>query len=276
MRRGPIVALALAPLLSAGGAAALELDPEAILHRAEQVRSPAIDYAVDFRLDVVDPTSAWKERSARYTMIAHGKDHSLVLMRDPEFHPGTLLISDGLYWLLLPRTSKPLQLTARHVLDGDISNGDLARGNLAAHYKPRLDGEEEVDGEPCYRLDLVRKSSLGTYPRIRAFITRNGTRPKAFEYYGMSGALLKIARYEDYREGPIGLRSMRIEVESRVRPAERSTLTFHDLRPIDASAFSFTHEALPAFRDAALAVFEAEGRQARAERIAEVLRGRSP
>jgi hypothetical protein len=95
-----------------------------------------------------------------------------------------------------------------------------------------------------------------------------------FEYYGLTGALLKSARYEDYRAGPIGLRSMRIEVESAVRPAERSTLTFHDLRTIDSSTFTFTPEALLALRDAALAVHESEGVQASPEQLAERLRGR--
>ncbi|MDX1389437.1 MAG: hypothetical protein R3344_09630, partial [Acidobacteriota bacterium] len=86
-----------------------------ILRRAEQIRSPQEDYAVDFELFVVDPDSSWKERTARYTMIAHGKDYSLVVMHEPEqFYPGTLLIAKGLYWLLLPRSSKPFQLAPRH------------------------------------------------------------------------------------------------------------------------------------------------------------------
>jgi hypothetical protein len=160
------------------------------------------------------------------------------------------------------------------VLDGDVSNGDLARGNLLAYYDARLDGEEDVDGEACWRLELERKHALGTYPRIRVWIAKEGSRPKRFEYYGLTGALLKSARYEDYREGPIGLRSMRIEVASAVRPAERSTLTFHELRKIDASAFTFTPEGLPALRDAALAVYESESAQASAEQLAQRLRGR--
>ena len=65
--------------------------------RPRAVRSPSLDYVVDFRIDVVDPTSSWKERTAAYSMIASGKDLSFVLMREPEqFYPGLLLIAEGL------------------------------------------------------------------------------------------------------------------------------------------------------------------------------------
>ncbi len=46
-----------------------------ILRRAEEVRSPEIDYTVEFVLKATDPASSWKERTASYMMIAHGKDY---------------------------------------------------------------------------------------------------------------------------------------------------------------------------------------------------------
>ena len=210
--------------------------PRQILARAEAVRSPEIDYAVDFKLHVVYPNSTWKQRSASYTMIAHGRDYSLVLMRKPEsFYPGTLLIAQGRYWLLLPRSNKPVQLAPRQVLNGDISNGDLARGNLLAFYEPRLEREDTLDGEDCWLLELTRTTSMGMYPRIRCWISKNGFRPWRFEYYGQTGALLKIAHYRDYQKTALGVRSMRIDVEDQRRPGERTTLTFSDLRRFDVT-----------------------------------------
>jgi hypothetical protein len=242
------------------------IDAETILRRAETVRSPDLDYAVDFRLEVIDPDSLWKQRTAAYTLIAHGKDHSLVVMREPlQFYPGTLLIDDGLYWLLLPRSTRPFQLSPRHVLDGDIANGDLARGNLLSHYAPSLEGEETVRDLPCYRLRLARRSERAMYPEIRVWITKDGLRPHRFDYYGETGALLKTAYYRDYTEGPLGVRAMRVEVENRARPGERSVLIFSDLRPFDAAGWDFSREALPAVRDAFLAGHAAAGRQVRPE-----------
>lgn len=264
-----LLAAAAALGLSMPAALGAVVDPRRIFEAAEAVRSPDLNFAVDLTIHTSDPNSAWKERTGRYTMIARGKDYSLILIRDPrQFYPGTLLIMRGLYWMLLPRSEKPLQLSEQQVLDGDVSYGDLARGNLSRAFEPTLDGEETVRGDACFRLELKRTSYEASYPRIRCWVTQRKTRPRKFEYYGKTGALLKTVYYEDYRKGPLGVRAMRIEVETAARPHEATTLTFSDIRPLDASRLSFDVPGLIAFRNAALHVLEASGRQARPEELA--------
>ena len=91
-----------------------------------------------------------------------------------------------------------------------------------------------------------------------------------------TGALLKTAHYEDYRDGALGLRAMRIVVRNHVRPGEMTTMTFSDLRELDVSAFPFDPETLPLFRDAAQAFLEAEGVQVRAEDLPGLLGAGGP
>ncbi len=278
--RLPIVARAsialLGSLLMTSGVPARADAPDAgeIMRRSERVRSPDLDYAVDFTLVVSNPKTIWKERRARYTMIAHRKDHTLVLMREPkQFYSGTLLIMRNLYWLLFPRSDKPIQLSARNILNGDIANGDLARGDLLTHYEARLDGQEKVDGRRCWRLELQRTSNIAHYPRIRAWIDKRKERPVKFEYYGQTGSLLRTVHYGDYRDGAIGVRAMRIEVENQSRPGEGTVMEFSDLRLIDAGAFPYTTEGMLHFRDAAKAFQAAEGRQATPEDLLIMLNG---
>lgn len=257
---------------AAGGAAAAPPDAESILERAEAFRSPELDYAVEMTLRSVWPGSSWGEREAAYTLIASGKDQSFVLMRKPEqFYPGLLLIDRGVYWLLLPRSERAFQMSPRHVLNGDVSNADLARGNLLVSYAPTLDGEETVRGEPCFRLELVRRHAGALYPRIVAWITKDGSRPRKFRYHGQTGEPLKSAYYEDWRKGPLGLRSMRIEIESHVREGETTTLIFSDLRPIDTSRFEFTTAGQAALRNAARRHRDLHGGQARPEELWQLL-----
>jgi hypothetical protein len=199
------------------------------------------------------------------------------MMREPKaFYSGTLLIARGLYWLLLPRSQKPIQLAPRQILNGDISNGDLARGNLTKYYDVRLDGEEIVREEPCWRLELTRVETLAMYKRIRVWITKKHYRPWKFEYYGETDTLLKVAYPEDYRETPLGVRSMRIVVEDSVRPGEQTVLTFSNLRALDASGLDFSPEGMPAFRDAAQAKLKADGVPAETEDLMTVLVGDKP
>lgn len=239
-----------------------------ILRRAEEIRSPESDYVVEFTLQAINPTSVWKERKSRYTMIAHGKDYSLVMMREPaQFYPGTLLIMRGLYWFLLPKAERPLQLSAQNVLDGDISNGDLARGNLVRNYTARLDGEEKVGGDRCWRLELALTGYEANYPRIRCWVEKENFRPRKFEYYGKTGALLKTALYQDYGKTKLGVRPARIEVTSPGRPDETTTLHFSDVRPLELSRVSFTTGGLVAFRDAAKSLRGADGAQSSVEDV---------
>ena len=114
------------------------------------------------------------------------------------------------------------------------------------------------------------------YPRIRAWIRKKDFRPWRFEYFGETGTLVKVAHYRDYRETPLGVRSMRIEVENRQRRGESTTMTFSDLRRLDTSSLVFRRDAMIEFRDAALAKRETDGVQARPEDLIEMLEGPRP
>ena len=84
--------------------------------------------------------------------------------------------------------------------------------------------------------------------------------------------MLKVARYEDNRGGPIGIRAMPDDPVAK----QRMTMTFTDLRRFDASALEFTREELPALRDAELAKLETDGVQARPEHILAAARAGQP
>ena len=252
-----VLLLFAASALSASAAApraARSREPGAveILERAEEVRSPDIDYAGQFTLGVLDPHRPGVERKAAYTLIAHGKDCTLALMRSPpELYGAALLIAQGAYWFLLPRGARALQLSGPQVLTGDASVGDLARANLSGSYEPRLDGNDRLEGEPCWRLELTRTRPGASYPRVRLWVARNGFLPKKAEYYGMTGSLLRVARFMEFREGPIGLRPMKIEFEDATGAGGKTTMLFTDLRRIDASQISFTREGMERLREAA-------------------------
>ncbi len=247
-------------------------DPVEILRRAEELRSPRVDFAVDFTITSRSPGSTVDRRESAYTMIAQGSVRSLILTLEPRrLYGSMLLIAEGSYWLLLPRALRPLQLSARHVIGGDVAYGDLARASLTRLYRPRLDGEETVGEDACWRLELSPADELAAYPRIRAWIRQQGFQPQKLEYFGQTGALLRTATFHDYRSGELGRRAMRIEVESASGPGERTTLAFSDLRPLDASGLELEPTSLVIFRDAALAVREAEQRKARAEDLVAAL-----
>ena len=233
---------------------------EQILRRAEEVRNPNLDYAVDFTIHGVSRGEIVKERDASYSMVARGKDRTVILMRSPEDLYGALvLMSEDRYWMLLPKASKPWELSGAQMMNGDVATGDLARSNLMRGYAVSLSGEGLLDGEDCFRLELLAESGAARYPRIVYWVAKKGFRPKRLDHYGRTGALGKTVAYGDFRKGALGLRSMRLELESFDEWKEASTLVFSNLRKLDMPPASFTAEGLIPFRDAALSAQDAAG-----------------
>ena len=231
-----------------------------ILRKAEAVRNPDLDYAVDFTIHGVAHGETPSERDASYSMIASGKDRSVILMRSPDSLYGALvLMADGRYWMLLPKASRPWELSSVQMRNGDVATGDLARSNLTRGYKAALQGDELVDGEPCWRLELTADDAAAYYARVHYWVSKNGFLPRKLEHYGSTGSLLKSVRYLDYRDGALGLRSMKLEIDSVDEWKESSTLTFSNLRKLDEAHVSLTSEGLIPLRDAALL---ARGREA--------------
>jgi hypothetical protein len=231
-----------------------------ILRKAEEVRNPDLDYAVDFAIHGVAHEASEKERDATYSMIAGGKDRTVILMRAPESLYGALmLMANGRYWMLHPKAQNPRELSIAPIQNGDVATVDLSRANLTRGYKASLSGEEDADGEACWRLELTPDGGSGRFSRILYWVAKAGFRPRRLEFYGRAGALLKTVRYSDYRKGPLGLRSMTLTIESLDEWKETSTLTFSNLRKFDVRRASFTPEGLIPLRDAALAAREASG-----------------
>ena len=145
-----------------------------------------------------------------------------------------------------------------------------------AHYRPRLLGRETIRGEACWRLELTPSTPRGLYHKIHAWITEDGFRPFRFDYYGQTDTLLKTAYYQDYRDGPVGVRSMRIHVTNHLRPGEETTLTFSNLRPFPSGDFDYSKGAMSPFRDRAQASFDATGEQPSLEQLRPVSGEKTP
>jgi hypothetical protein len=227
--------------------------PDQVLRKAEAVRNPELVYAVDFTIHAVSGGTTVSERDAEYSMIASGKNRSVILMRSPDSLYGALMpMADGKYWMLLPKASRPWELSGAQIRNGDVATGDLARINLTQGYKASIAGDDMVDADLCWRLELTADDPAAYYAHIVYWIAKNGFLPRKLEFRGATGTLFKTILYSDYRSGALGLRPMRLTIESLDEWKERGTLTFQHLRPFDRKRWPFTPEAMIALRDAAL------------------------
>jgi Outer membrane lipoprotein-sorting protein len=254
---GTLVALSI---LTSAPAAARPPSATEILRKAEAVRNPELDYAVDFTIHGVSRGATVAEREASYSMVARGKDKTIILMRTPaSLYGAFVMMADGAYWMLLPKASKPWELSGAQMQNGDVATGDIARANLLRGYAATLSGDEPLDGVDCWRLTLQSDGVTTHYARIVYWVAKRDSLPEKLELYGRTGALAKTVRYGDFRKGALGVRPMRLEIESLDEWKETSTLDFSNLRRFTHARETFTPAGLLAFRDAAVAARDASG-----------------
>lgn len=234
--------------------------PETLLRRADLVRNPYLGTAVDLELSVVSKETGRELRHARFVMLTHRQNRTLLLLQQEDrTAPGALLIADLEYHLLLPPAQTPVELPLRHVVAGDLSHAGFLRVNLWARYVPELVGEEVLDGVSCWRLDLEPRSGGGTeglpFGPVRYWIARDGFLPMRIELLprgaGTDAEPLKTVRFLSYQDTGLGRRPERIEIEDAGRPDERAFLVLGEPTGAPTSGLDFDLDDLWALRAAA-------------------------
>ena len=108
-------------------------------------------------------------------------------------------------WLYLPKINKTMRISESNSFsNSDFSNMDIMKQNLSDDYIPTLMGSDKVDGEDCYKLQLLAKSESVTYAKIIYWIRKTDFYPLKRDYYTFSGNLLKqlvIQTKSDVRAG---------------------------------------------------------------------------
>lgn len=116
-------------------------------------------------------------------------------MRPARFKGSKLLQVGRNMWITRPGLSKPIPISPRQRLSGMASNGDIAATNYVGDYSPELVGEDNVQDEKCYILELTAKHKRATYDRIRYWISIAREVGVKAEFYSLSGKLMKVANF---------------------------------------------------------------------------------
>jgi outer membrane lipoprotein-sorting protein len=207
-------------------AAAAPPDATEILRRAD--KAVLGDQAIyTLRMTVVRPgktdreveMKAWKKGDAlgrvRYT--APAKERGTAYLRNGENT-----------WMYLPNAEKVVRVGEKQSFGGsDFQNSDVFRLSLVDDYEATLAGDETLDGQACYLLELKAKSRSVAYDRVRYWVRRDGTFfPVRSEYYTISGKKLKWLMASDVATLGRRARPTVLTMESALDPGSRTTLRF--------------------------------------------------
>ena len=158
-----------------------------------------------------------------------GDDLGLVRYTSPPRERGTAYLRNaGSTWLYLPSAEKVVRVGAKQNFGGgDFSNGDIFRLSLAKDYVATLAGEETVDGQATWKLELQAKDRSVAYDRIVYWVRTDGTFfPVRADYYTLSGRRLKWLTMGVVAKVGGRTRPTELAMESALETGARTVLRF--------------------------------------------------
>jgi outer membrane lipoprotein-sorting protein len=207
---------------------ALAEDANAIVAKADQIRAPSGSYVFD--ATVISYHGEEKTGENGYRVSVKDLDHSLVDFTAPASEKGKsmLMLQDDI-WIFLPRVNKPVRVPLKNRLLGEVAIGDMTRTNFSHDYDSTLSGEETIQGEEAYVLDLKAKSSTKAYGSIKYWVAKKDYHPIQAEYFTVSGKSLKTVVFSEFAEAAGNLRPLQAIFYDSIRKDKKSVLTFKDM-----------------------------------------------
>lgn len=218
--------------------AANPLSADGVVAKADEIRSPQLDYTVGVTVRSV--RRGGPEKVSTYEVLVKGKDKTIIKTLSPDIDRGrTLLMLGRDLWAFLPDVSKPIRISLQQRLVGEVANGDIARVNFSGDYDAAFMEKGDGDRE-YYVLELKAKSDDVTYNRVVYRVRADDYRPVSAEFYAVSGRLIKTCSYEDYSELAGRMRPAKLVLQDPLAKDNVSTIEYRDMEvsPLPAKYFS--------------------------------------
>jgi len=237
MMRLPFFIL-FACLLSASSSWA-ESKPVEILQKSDEIRLPSKDYTMLARVTSSKPNS--EAKIGIYEVMSKGRERSVIKTLAPATDKDRiLLMREENLWAYLPNVSKPLRISLRDRLLGEVANADIARANFSGDYKPSIAGKEKIGGKNYILLDLEAKSDRVTYAKVKLWVEETTSNPLKAEFFGVSGRILKSCTYERYATLGGRSRPTRIVMNDPIIKGQNSVIEYAkmELKPLPDKYFT--------------------------------------
>jgi len=196
-----------------------------IVEKADRVRLPQSGYQVSVKITTTAPNRDPDVRD--YEILSKGNDRTIVRTLAPASDKGqVLLMKDRDLWLFMPSISQPVRLSASQKLTGQVANGDLARANFSGDYAATIVKSDTIENETYNVLELKANDRSVTYHRVVYWVNKNNNWPYKAEFYAVSGKLLKICHYQNFKEVAGVIRPTTIAMVDALAEGGKSVLEY--------------------------------------------------
>lgn len=175
-------------------------------------------------------------KTRQYNVYTRPNRESLVVFKSAvEAGQKMLMLGDN-YWLVMPKSRRPIRITPMQKLLGEASVGDISTLTWSEDYSARLVGAEPVTlvGETIdtRKLQLAATTKGASYHRIDLWLNSDNDFPVKADLYLRSGKLAKQAWFaQGERHGKLAVRSMTLL--DKIQPAKKTVIEYQEVMPME-------------------------------------------
>lgn len=147
-----------------------------------------------------------KPKVMELIIYSKGLDMAAIEFTAPAREKGTrILKKENNLWIYLPSTEKVMKISGhmlrQNMMGSDFSYEDSVKNeSFEEMFDAQLEGEEDINGRPCYVLKLSSKDQAVSYPYQRLWVDKEWLIPVKEELMALSGKVVKEVELGDVKQ----------------------------------------------------------------------------
>lgn len=223
-----------------------------ILKKTDEIRAPIAPFVFD--LKVLDFQKDELQTEVHFTVFVRGSHEevyrSLAKWTHPIADKGKILLMDGnVFWLYTPGTRNSIRISPAQRLAGLATTADIASVNFERDYKVIFKVLEEVRGHLCHRLIMRAKNDEVAYHALELYVSQSTNRPVMCKYYAVSGRMLKIAFFKDFKDAVNEKRPHELFLVDAVDENHTTRMIYTSIKLEEKPVFMYDRDYLPNIKD---------------------------
>ena len=173
------------------------------------------------------------DKTRQYNVYTRPNRESLVIFKSAVEAGQKMLMIEDNYWLLMPKSRRPIRITPMQKLLGEASVGDIStltwsedyQGEWVDQVSLNLDDGKQVE---AHQLHLTAKTKGASYQSIDLWLTTDRAFPVKADLYLRSGKLAKQAWFtEGERNGLPSVVAM--SLLDKIQPNKRTLIEYQEI-----------------------------------------------
>ncbi len=163
----------------------------------------------------------------KYQVYAKTNRRSLVLSQHIKEKGQKFLMVDGNFWIIMPKSKRPMRITPRQKMLGNAALGDISQLTFSDDYNSKIIEEDVLaSNKPAIKMELIAKAKGTTYDKIILWVSKENYFPIKADFFLKSGKLAKNADFlskEDEKGNP---QVSGMILRDRIQKSEKTVMTY--------------------------------------------------